>query len=189
MRVVLDVFDWLLVAFVMIGAVPMLAAAYQYLLVTVHFRRNHYRECAPYFPRTAILVRLAYGVGVVAAFALGSIGAFLPFRWPPLLRDIVLSYLLAFLALRIALALARFVLAPPERRRPEVNRFRILLVSDRAARFPRWRVPFASSWGAQSDRAGSTCRGSIGSTGSRWCGGSWRRRRSAARSTRPRRTR
>ena len=44
MRVVLDVFDWVLVAFVMVGAVPMLAAAYQYLLVTVHFRRNHYRR-------------------------------------------------------------------------------------------------------------------------------------------------
>src|SRR5690349_19493985 len=42
----------------------------------------------------AMLVRLGYGIGVVAAFALGSIGAFLPFRWPPLLRDIVLSYLL-----------------------------------------------------------------------------------------------
>jgi moderate conductance mechanosensitive channel len=94
----------------------------------------------------AMLVRLGYGIGVVAAFALGSIGAFLPFRWPPLLRDIVLSYLLAFLALRIALALARFVLAPPERRRPEVNRFRILPVDDRAARFWFIRIGLLVGW-------------------------------------------
>src|SRR6202044_3547599 len=67
MGVVLDVLDWLLVAFVMVGAVPMLAAAYQYLLVTVHFRRNHYPQCAPYFPRTAILVPAWNEAAVIGA--------------------------------------------------------------------------------------------------------------------------
>ena len=94
----------------------------------------------------AVLVRLAYGIGVVAAFALGSIGAFLPLRWPPLLRDIVLSYLLAFLVLRIALTLVRFLLAPPERRRPQVSRFRIPPMSDRAARFWFIRIGLLVGW-------------------------------------------
>src|SRR3546814_10571525 len=40
----------------------------------------------------AVAVRLAYGVGIVAAFAIGSVGAFLVFDWPPLLRQIVLAY-------------------------------------------------------------------------------------------------
>jgi cellulose synthase/poly-beta-1,6-N-acetylglucosamine synthase-like glycosyltransferase len=79
MRVVLDVFDWLLVAFVMVGAVPMLAAAYQYLLVTVHFRRNHYRECAPYFPRTAILVPAWNEAAVIGA----SIDRLMLLDYPP----------------------------------------------------------------------------------------------------------
>ncbi|HEY5358141.1 MAG TPA: glycosyltransferase family 2 protein [Streptosporangiaceae bacterium] len=47
---------WVLVVVVMAGAVPLVAAAYQFLLVAFHFRRNHYGSCAPYFPRTAILV-------------------------------------------------------------------------------------------------------------------------------------
>jgi cellulose synthase/poly-beta-1,6-N-acetylglucosamine synthase-like glycosyltransferase len=47
---------WLLVAFVFLGAVPLLVANYQYLLVALHFRRNHYGRCRPYFPRTAILI-------------------------------------------------------------------------------------------------------------------------------------
>ena len=47
---------WLLVVLVLIGAVPLLVASYQFLLVALHFRRSHYRECQPWFPRTAILI-------------------------------------------------------------------------------------------------------------------------------------
>ncbi len=47
---------WLLVAFVLLGAVPLLVANYQFLLVAVHFRRLHYGKCRPYFPRMAILI-------------------------------------------------------------------------------------------------------------------------------------
>jgi cellulose synthase/poly-beta-1,6-N-acetylglucosamine synthase-like glycosyltransferase len=46
----------LLVAFVIIGALPLLVADYQFLLVGLHFRRLHYARCAAYFPRTAILI-------------------------------------------------------------------------------------------------------------------------------------
>lgn len=38
--------------------------------------------------------RFAIGLGQVIAFALGSIGAFPPFEWPPPLKNIVLDYLI-----------------------------------------------------------------------------------------------
>jgi cellulose synthase/poly-beta-1,6-N-acetylglucosamine synthase-like glycosyltransferase len=47
---------WLLVALVIIAAVPLLVADYQFLLVAFHFRRLHYGKCRPYFPRMAILI-------------------------------------------------------------------------------------------------------------------------------------
>ena len=48
--------EWVLVAFVIIGAVPLLVANYQFLLVALHFRRLHYAKCQPVFPRMAILI-------------------------------------------------------------------------------------------------------------------------------------
>ena len=50
----------------------------------------------------AIGLRLAFGVSEVAIFGLGSIGAFLAFDWPPLLRQVVLAYLVAAVVLRLA---------------------------------------------------------------------------------------
>lgn len=47
----------ILIVLVMAGAVPELAAAWQFLLVAGHFRRNHYAACEPAFPRTANLSR------------------------------------------------------------------------------------------------------------------------------------
>jgi cellulose synthase/poly-beta-1,6-N-acetylglucosamine synthase-like glycosyltransferase len=47
---------WLLVVLVIIGAVPLLVADYQFLLVAFHFRRLHYARCRPFFPRMAILI-------------------------------------------------------------------------------------------------------------------------------------
>jgi cellulose synthase/poly-beta-1,6-N-acetylglucosamine synthase-like glycosyltransferase len=79
MGAVIDGFDWLLVLLVMLGAVPMLAASYQYLLVALHFRRNHYRDCAPYFPRTAILVPAWNEAAVIGA----SIDRLMQLHYPP----------------------------------------------------------------------------------------------------------
>ena len=56
----------------------------------------------------AALARLTLGIAMLAIFGLGSIGAFLVFDWPPLLREVVLGYLVAFLGLRLALVLSRF---------------------------------------------------------------------------------
>ncbi|HEX9064564.1 MAG TPA: glycosyltransferase family 2 protein [Streptosporangiaceae bacterium] len=47
---------WILVAFVMIGAFPLVTGLYQYALVLGHFLRLHYRKCGPWLPRTAILI-------------------------------------------------------------------------------------------------------------------------------------
>jgi len=53
---VLIAFKWLLVALVLAGAIPLVVASYQFLLVGLHFGRLHYRRCAPWYPRTAILI-------------------------------------------------------------------------------------------------------------------------------------
>jgi small-conductance mechanosensitive channel len=57
-------------------------------------------------------LRLGYGIGMVTAFALGSVGAFLIFDWPLLLKEIVLSYLMVVVVVRLVLVLTRLVLAP-----------------------------------------------------------------------------
>ncbi|HVJ41044.1 MAG TPA: mechanosensitive ion channel family protein [Dongiaceae bacterium] len=73
--------------------------------------------------------RLIYGLGMVLAFAIGSIGAFLLLEWQPLLQYIVLSYLQVILIVRIVLVLGRFLLAP------SVERFRLVPMTSAAARF------------------------------------------------------
>src|SRR5262249_37800718 len=59
-----------------------------------------------------VAARFAFAVGLVAAFALGSVGAFLALEWPPLLREMVFGYLLVFLVIRVAVVVGHFLLAP-----------------------------------------------------------------------------
>jgi small-conductance mechanosensitive channel len=73
--------------------------------------------------------RFAYGIGVVLAFALGSIGGFLLFSWPRVLKEVVLAYLLVFLAIRLVLVLGRILLAPG------AERFRVVPMATASARF------------------------------------------------------
>jgi hypothetical protein len=77
----------------------------------------------------AMLARLEFGLSWVASFGAGSVGAFLAFDWPPLLREIVLGYLMAFLITRMAVVTGRFFLAPG------AERFRILPMDTPAAAF------------------------------------------------------
>jgi cellulose synthase/poly-beta-1,6-N-acetylglucosamine synthase-like glycosyltransferase len=79
MAEVLLVFKWVLVVLVMVGAVPLVAAAYQYILVAFHFHWNHYANCAPYFPRTAILVPAWNEAMVIGA----SIDRLMQLNYPP----------------------------------------------------------------------------------------------------------
>lgn len=85
-------------------------------------------------------IRLAFSLGIVASFAIGSVGAFLAFDWPPLLREIVLGYLVAFLVTRVALALGRFALAPGG------ERFRLVPMTTPAAWFWYRRIGLAAGW-------------------------------------------
>ena len=48
--------EWILILVVLAGAVPVVAGALQFLLAACHAFRNHYGECAPAFPRTAVLI-------------------------------------------------------------------------------------------------------------------------------------
>ena len=74
-------------------------------------------------------MRFAFAVGLVAAFALGSVGAFLALDWPPLLREMVFGYLVVFLVIRVAIVVGHFLLAPHH------ERFRIIPMDTVAARF------------------------------------------------------
>ena len=95
---------------------------------------------------TAMLARLVYGAALVSVFGLASIGAFLVFDWPPLLREILFLFLLAFLELRLALVVSRFFLAPGTAEVEDADRFRILPMSRAAARFWHRRLSILGGW-------------------------------------------
>jgi cellulose synthase/poly-beta-1,6-N-acetylglucosamine synthase-like glycosyltransferase len=69
---------WAMVGLVVVGAFTELSAAWQFLLVAAHFRRNHYRGCAPIFPRTAILIPAWNEAAVIGA----SIDRFMSLEYP-----------------------------------------------------------------------------------------------------------
>jgi moderate conductance mechanosensitive channel len=76
-----------------------------------------------------VAARFGFAFGVVGVFAIGSVGAFLAFDWPPLLREILFAYLTAFLVLRVANVVGHLLLAPYH------EHFRIIPVDSMAARF------------------------------------------------------
>ena len=71
--------DWLLIVLVIVAALPELAAAWQYLLVTAHFPRNHYRDCAPRRPRAAVLIPAESEAAVIGT----SIDRLMALDYPP----------------------------------------------------------------------------------------------------------
>ena len=87
-----------------------------------------------------VAVRFAFAVGLVAAFALGSVGAFLALDWPPLLREMVFGYLLVFLVIRVAVVVGHFLLSPDH------ERFRIIPMDTAAARFWHRRFVVFVGW-------------------------------------------
>ncbi len=90
----------------------------------------------------AVLMRLGFGLAWIASFTVGSLGGFLPFHWPPLIRQIVLSLLIAFLVTRLAIVVGRFLLAPG------AERFRIVPLATPAASHWHRRLAFAAGVGA-----------------------------------------
>ncbi|AZL58737.1 mechanosensitive ion channel family protein [Tabrizicola piscis] len=83
--------------------------------------------------------RTLYAAMLIAAFMVGSLGVFLLFNWPPLLREIVLTFLTAAVVTRIALMLGRVVLMPPFLGMANAADYRVVVMSDaRAAHWYRW---------------------------------------------------
>jgi small-conductance mechanosensitive channel len=87
-----------------------------------------------------VALRFAFAVGLVVAFALGSIGPFLAHDWPPLLREMLFGLLVAFLVVRIANVVGHLLLAPHH------ERFRIIPMDTAAARFWRRRLVTFVGW-------------------------------------------
>jgi moderate conductance mechanosensitive channel len=87
-----------------------------------------------------VALRFAFAVGLVLAFALGSIGPFLALDWPPLLREALFGLLMAFLVVRIAKVVGHFLLAPDH------ERFRIVPMDTIAARFWLRRLVWFVGW-------------------------------------------
>jgi small-conductance mechanosensitive channel len=85
-------------------------------------------------------LRFAFAVGLVVAFALGSIGPFLALDWPPLLREGLFGLLVAFLIVRIANVVGHFLLALHH------ERFRIIPMNTAAARFWQRRLVWFVGW-------------------------------------------
>jgi small-conductance mechanosensitive channel len=94
----------------------------------------------------AVGLRLSIGIGDVVSFTLASVCAFLAFEWPGFLKRIVLGYLAAFLAVRLVIAIAHFLLAPGGRTRADETRFRILPIATEAARYWSGRLALIVGW-------------------------------------------
>jgi small-conductance mechanosensitive channel len=89
---------------------------------------------------------LAFGLAHVAIFGIGSIGAFLVFDWPPLLRRIVLAYLVAVVLLRLALLGSRILLSPWPVGQHDPEALRIIPMGNGAARFWHRRLLLFVGW-------------------------------------------
>jgi moderate conductance mechanosensitive channel len=93
-----------------------------------------------------VLLRFAIALAHLAIFAVGSIGAFLVLEWPPLLKQVVLAYLIAALMLRLALVAGRFLLAPRPFGDQDTERFRIIPMTTGTARFWYRRLALFVGW-------------------------------------------
>ncbi len=90
-------------------------------------------------------IRFAFGLTSVGVFALGSIGAFLTLDWPPLLKQIVLAYLVAALVSRLALLVGNLLLAPNTLGDLEASNRLVPLPNDAAAFWHR-RLALVTTW-------------------------------------------
>src|SRR4051794_34146042 len=93
----------------------------------------------------ATAVRFGFGLAAVAVFEAGSIGAFLALDWPPVLRAIVLAYLIAALASRVALLVSRLLLEP-RISADDAARYRLVPMPEEAAAFWHLRIGAFTGW-------------------------------------------
>ena len=135
LAVLLLIAIFIAVGFACVGGYWWLATGFRNWIITSEIRSVGERL-------RAMMARLAFATGWALSFALGSVGAFLVFKWPLLLREIVLGYLVAFLCGWLARIVGGFLLAPGGGR---AARFRIIPMSDDAARFWHRRIIIAVS--------------------------------------------
>lgn len=88
----------------------------------------------------AMFARFGFGTSWVAAFALGTIGAFLAFDWPPALRDALLRLLVAIVMVRLSMTVGRLLFAPG------AEKFRMLPMDTEEAWFWHRRLVLNVSW-------------------------------------------
>ena len=101
----------------------------------------------------AAAARFGFGASWVAAFAVGSIGAFLPFDWPPNLREVLLRLLVVIVMVRLAVVTGRLLFAPG------AARFRLVPMDTPAAQFWHTRLIVNVAWiAAQYAVAGCSSR-------------------------------
>src|SRR5215213_2574756 len=93
----------------------------------------------------ATAVRFGFGLAAVLVFAAGSIGAFLALDWPPVLKAIVLAYLIAALASRVALLVSRLLLEP-RLGADDVARYRLVPMPEQTASFWHLRIGAFAAW-------------------------------------------
>ncbi len=91
----------------------------------------------------AISARLLWAAFYVLSFGLGSIGFFLLFEWPPLVREIVVGFLFAVVAFRLASAFLDVLLVPGSGGQ---GRFRVVPITDEAAGHWAKRLSYLIGW-------------------------------------------
>lgn len=90
---------------------------------------------------------LGQETGAAIAFGLGALGAVLLLDLPPMVRQVAIGYLIALLALRIAVAVLRVMLVPgTQGTEDERVRLRAMPLSDAAARFWFRRLALLIGW-------------------------------------------
>ncbi|NNH41316.1 mechanosensitive ion channel family protein [Rhizobium laguerreae] len=91
----------------------------------------------------ALAARLLWAACYVLSFGLGSIGFFLVFQWPPVIREVVVGYLFAIVIFRLASALFEVFLAP---KAEEEGRFRVVPITRDAAGHWAKRLGYLVGW-------------------------------------------
>jgi len=87
-----------------------------------------------------IAARFILAFGAIAAFVLGGLGPLLGIDWDPARREMLLSFLVVFVAIWIAVAAGDLLLAPDD------ERFRIIPMDTVAARFWCRRLTAFAGW-------------------------------------------
>ncbi|HMK67912.1 MAG TPA: mechanosensitive ion channel family protein, partial [Stellaceae bacterium] len=91
----------------------------------------------------ALSARFGYHAATVIVFGIASLGVFLIFDWPPLLREILLLYLIALVELRLTLVAVEFLLGPRDAG-PEA--LQVSSTGPSATHFWRKRIVLAAGW-------------------------------------------